>query len=116
MSSLSDAEVIEAVKRASRRSANLVHIEMKQGLNSLATIASAAPFVGLLGTLLGIVNSSPGCSGERSFCMAVMFERLSESLLPTALGLLVAIPALWGYKYLSSQVEAFDTEMENASG
>ncbi len=113
---LSDADVIEAVKRALRRSANVVHIDLKRGLNSLATIASAAPFVGLLGTLLGIANSFPGCGSEQSACMAAIFERLSESLVPTALGLLVAIPALWGYKYLSSQVEAFDTEMENASG
>ncbi len=112
---LSGPEVIEAVKRGSRRSATVVHREMKRGLNSLATIASTAPFVGISGTVSGIVNSFPGCGADRSTCMAAVFERLSGSLVPTALGLLVAIPALWCYKYLSSQMEVFDREMENAS-
>jgi biopolymer transport protein ExbB/TolQ len=71
--------------------------------------------VGLFGTVLGIVNSFVGCGAAKSTCMAAVFERLSESLVPTALGLLVAIPTLWCYKYLSSEVEAFDLEMENAS-
>lgn len=112
---LSDAEAIEAVRRASQRSANLVHSEMKHGLNTLAAIAATAPFVGLFGTLLGIANSFPGCSGEWSWCMAAIFERLAQSLAPTALGLFVAVPALWFYRYLSSQLEVFDVEMESAS-
>jgi biopolymer transport protein ExbB/TolQ len=112
---LSDAAMIKAVERGSGRSAAVVHGEMKRGLNSLATIASTAPWVGLFGTILGIANSFPGCSGERSTCMAAIAERLSESFVPTALGLLVAIPALWCYKYLRTELGAFDIEMENVS-
>ncbi len=112
---LSDAQVIDSVRRRCRRSADAVHGEMKRGLHGLATIASTAPFVGLFGTLLGIVNSFPGCSGEKSACMAAVMERLSESLVPTELALLVALPALLSYRYLRSELEAIDVEMENAS-
>jgi biopolymer transport protein ExbB/TolQ len=115
MPSVYDTEVIEAVKRALRRSMSIVHAEMIRGLNGLATVSSVAPLVGLFGTLLSIVNSFVGCGAAKSTCMAAVFERLSESLLPTVLGFLVALPALLGYKYLSSKAEAFDLEMENAS-
>jgi biopolymer transport protein ExbB/TolQ len=86
---------------------------MKRGLNSLATIASIAPFLGLFGTVLGIVNSFGGCGCSKETYRAAIFEGLSQSFVPTALGLLVAVPALWCYKYLSSDAEAFDSEMEN---
>jgi biopolymer transport protein ExbB len=112
---LSHAEVIEAVRRRSRRSANLVHIEMAQGLESLASIASTAPLIGLLGTVLGFVRAFPGCSGEWSGCMAAVFERLAEVLAPGALGLFVGVVALWCFKYSDSRMEAFDLEMENAT-
>jgi biopolymer transport protein ExbB/TolQ len=115
MLSTYDTEVIEAVKRASRRSMAIVHAEMIGGLNGLATVSSVAPLVGLFGTLLGIVNSFVGCGAAQSTCMAAQFERLSESLAPTVLGFLVALPAWLGYKCLSSKVEAFDLEMGNAS-
>jgi len=115
MSLLSNAEPVVAVKRVSRRTAKLVHQEMNRGRSSLATIASTAPLVGLFGTVLGIVNSFPGCAGSQAFYMSVTAERLSEALVPTALGLLVAVPAWWCYRYLSSQIEAFDLQTTNAS-
>ena len=112
---LSDSVVIEAVKQGLKRAAAVAHGHMKRGLNSLATVTAVAPLVGLFGTILGIANSFSGCGVSKAHCMAAMAERLSVSLVPTALGLLVAIPALWCYKYLSSEVEAFDLEIENAS-
>ncbi len=83
--------VAEAVKQAMRRAARVAHTDMSRGLYSLATIASVAPLLGLSGTILGILNSFPGCGAERSTCMAAMAERLSWSLVPTALGLFVAV-------------------------
>jgi biopolymer transport protein TolQ len=115
MPPLSDADVIEAVRRASVRVAALVHQEIKRGLNSLATIASIAPLVGLFGTVREMVNSFKGCGGERSACMAAVADGLSTSFVPAALGLLVAIPAVWCYNYLTSEMEALDMEMQNAS-
>jgi len=112
---LPDAQVIEAVKRACGRSAAAFHLEAKRGLNRLATIAATAPFVGLFGTVLGMINSFRGCSGERHACLAATVGLLSESLVPNALGLLVAISALWCYKYLSERLESIDIEMENGN-
>src|SRR5580704_11672338 len=88
---------------------------MKGELYSLATVASVAPWFGLFGTILGIVNSFQGFSGPRSTIMAAICQRLSESMWPTALGLLVGLIALWSYEYLAGQLSALDQEMENAS-
>jgi biopolymer transport protein ExbB/biopolymer transport protein TolQ len=112
---LSNAELIEAAKRGSRRSAAIVHLEMKRGLNSLATIASIAPFLGVFGNIERIVTSFGGCGCSKETLMAATFEGPSQSFVPTALGLLVALPALWCFQYFSSDLEAFEVEMENAS-
>jgi hypothetical protein len=88
---------------------------MKQGLNSLATIASIAPFVGVFGTLLGIVNSFRGLGTDKSTALGVLAEYLSEACVPTALGLLVGLMSLWSYRYFTGRLEALDREMENGS-
>jgi biopolymer transport protein ExbB/TolQ len=88
---------------------------MKRGLHSLASIAVTAPFVGVLGWVLGFYNSFPGGEGEKSAMLAIVNERLSEALMPLELGLLVALLAYFGHKYLLAKLEDFDVEMENAS-
>ena len=111
----SRAEAIQSAQRASLRAATVVHGEMKRGLGSLATIASIAPWIGILGTLVGILSSFRGLSGDKLTAMAVIARILSESLVPTAFGLIVALAALLSYKYLLAEVEAFDSEMESGS-
>ena len=106
--------ILESVLRASKRSSAAVHKDMSYGLNSVATIASTAPLVGLLGTIWGILHSFHSC-GEKSFCMAALAESLSESIWPTALGLLIGIVSLLFYKYLAGSLRLIDDEMENAS-
>ena len=113
--SLSDTEVLEAVERATGRAAAVVSADFKRGLVGLATVASVAPFFGLLGTVAGIYTSFPGCGAARSACMAAIAERLSVALAPTVLGFLVAMPAWLGYKLLTSNLEALDLQMNNAS-
>ena len=115
MSGQIDWTVLGTVGRASRRSSRLVHEEMKQGLYGLATIAVLAPWVGLFGTVLGIVNSFQGISGERWAAMAAICEGLSQSMWPTAFGLLVGIVALWCYRYLETRLQTLDHEMEGTS-
>jgi len=88
---------------------------MKQGLSSLATIASLAPFVGVAGTVFGIPASFIGCGGEKSACMAAVVERLSVSVWSTALGLLVGLMALWSYRFFTGRLQTFDREMEAGS-
>jgi hypothetical protein len=93
----------------------VAHEEMKGELYSLATIASVAPLVGLFGTVVGIANSFGGCYGQRSTCIGPVAGALSESMLPTALGLAAALVALWSYEYLAGRLRTIDLEMENAS-
>ena len=115
MSSEISGEEIEASKRALERAEAIVHAELKRGISTLATIASSSPFVGLLGTVVGIINAFQGISSEKSTGLAAVAGGISEALVTTAVGLLVAIPAVWFYNYFSNRVEAFDVEMGNSS-
>jgi len=108
-------ETIEASKRALERTEAIVHAELKRGLGGLATIGSTAPFVGLLGTVLGILNAFKGISQEKATGLTAVAGGIAEALVTTAFGLLVAIPAVMMFNYLTGRVEAFDVEMDNSS-
>jgi biopolymer transport protein ExbB/biopolymer transport protein TolQ len=108
-------EEIEASRRALERAEAIVHAELKRGISGLATIGSTAPFVGLFGTVVGIINAFQGISSEKSTGLAAVAGGISEALVATAIGLFVAVPAVWMYNYYSNRVEAFDVEMNNSS-
>jgi biopolymer transport protein ExbB len=112
---VSDAEVIEAAKRGLERSVAVVHAEMKRGLSALATIGSTAPFVGLFGTVVGILNAFKGIESSKQTGLSAVAGGIAEALVTTAFGLLVAVPAVWAYNYFTNKVEAFDVEMDNSS-
>ena len=88
---------------------------LKRGLGGLATIGSTAPFVGLFGTVMGILNAFKGISQEKATGLAAVAGGIAEALVTTAFGLLVAIPAVMMFNYLTGRVEAFDVEMDNSS-
>jgi len=108
-------EEIEASKRALERAAAIVHAELKRGVSVLATMGATAPFVGLFGTVVGIINAFKGISTEKSTGLGAVAGGISEALVATAVGLFVAIPAVWAYNYFTNKVEAFDVEMDNSS-
>ncbi|MCL4855646.1 MAG: MotA/TolQ/ExbB proton channel family protein [Bryobacteraceae bacterium] len=108
-------EEIEASKRALERAEAIVHAELKRGISSLATIGSTAPFVGLFGTVVGIINAFHGISSEKSTGLGAVAGGISEALVATAIGLFVAIPAVWMFNYFTNKLEAFDVEMGNSS-
>jgi biopolymer transport protein ExbB/biopolymer transport protein TolQ len=108
-------EEIEASKRALDRSEAIVHAELKRGVSSLATIGSTAPFVGLFGTVIGIINAFRGIASEKSAGLGAVSAGISEALVTTAVGLFVAIPAVWMYNFFTNKLEAFDVEMGNSS-
>jgi len=108
-------EEIEASRRALERAEAIVHAELKRGVSSLATIGSTAPFVGLFGTVLGIINAFKGISTEKSTGLGAVAGGISEALVTTAIGLFVAIPAVMMFNYFTNRVEAFDVEMGNSS-
>ncbi|HLJ48590.1 MAG TPA: MotA/TolQ/ExbB proton channel family protein [Bryobacteraceae bacterium] len=115
LSSEIPGEEIEASKRALERAEAIVHAELKRGVSSLATIGSTAPFVGLFGTVLGIINAFKGISTEKSTGLAAVAGGISEALVTTAVGLFVAIPAVWMFNYFTNRIDAFDVEMGNSS-
>ena len=111
---ISDKKIMEATVRSMESSANLTHARLKRGLNALATIGSTAPFVGLFGTVIGIMNSFRGTTAERSTYIGMVSGGISEALVTTSLGLLVAVPAVWAYNYFSTKLESFDLEMNSS--
>src|SRR5262249_43558692 len=106
---------LEASKRALERAEAIVHAELKRGIGSLATIGSTAPFVGLLGTVVGILTAFKKISETKAAGLASVAGGISEALVTTAIGLFVAIPAVMMFNYFTSKVEAFDVEMDNSS-
>jgi biopolymer transport protein ExbB/biopolymer transport protein TolQ len=114
-SQVAEQEVVDAAKRGLERSVAIVHAELKRGLSGLATIGSTAPFVGLFGTVIGIINAFKGISQEKATGLAAVAGGIAEALVTTAIGLFVAVPAVWAYNYFTNKVEAFDVEMDNSS-
>ncbi len=108
-------ETIESSQRALERAHAIVNAELQRGLSGLATIGSTAPFVGLFGTVIGIINAFQGISTEKSTGLGAVAGGISEALVATAIGLFVAIPAVWMYNYFNSKVQGFGVEMDNAS-
>ncbi len=115
MSAEIPGEDIEASRRALERAEAIVHAELKRGVSSLATIGSTAPFVGLFGTVVGIMNAFTSISSSKSTGLAAVAGGISEALITTAVGLFVAIPAVWMFNYFTNRIEAFDVEMGNSS-
>ena len=108
-------ETIEASRRALERAEAIVHAELKRGLGGLATIGATAPFVGLFGTVVGILNAFREISNHKATGLGAVAGGISEALVTTAIGLFVAIPAVMMFNYLTGRVEAFDVEMDNSS-
>jgi len=110
-----DMEAINAAERAFRRHHNMLSAHLRVGLGSLATIASSAPLIGLVGAVFGIMHAFRGVSMEKSTWMAMVASSMAEALATTAMGLLVGIPAVWCRNYLCDRIEVFESEMSNAA-
>ena len=114
-SGLSREDVLDTVRRSIQRAAALTASDLKKGVAALATIGSTAPFVGLLGTVVGVINAFQGIATSGSGGIGAVSAGIAEALVETALGLVVAIPAVWFYNYLTGRVEYFNVEMDNSS-
>ena len=106
---------IESSQRALDRSEAIVHAKLKRGLSVLATIGATAPFVGLFGTVVGILNAFQQIATQKTSGIGAVAGGISEALVTTAFGLLVAIPAVMAFNYFTGRVESFDVEMDNSS-
>ena len=108
-------ERLEAVERAMRRCASGEISRMERYLPFLATTASASPFIGLFGTVWGIMESFRGIGAQGSASLAVVAPGISEALIATAAGLGAAIPAVIAYNFFVNRVKHWAVEMEGFS-
>ena len=106
-SNLSREDMVDTVRRAIQRATALTANDLKKGIPALATIGATAPFIGLLGTVIGVINAFAG--------LGAVSAGISEALIKTALGLFVAIPAVMLYNYFTGRLEYFNVEMDNSA-
>ena len=114
-----DASPLEPVERMRRQVARYMEDigeDLRRGMNALATVGSVAPFVGLLGTVLGIISAFQGIATTGSGGLASVSAGISEALIETAFGLAVAIPSVLGFNYLNGHVVREETMLNNAAG
>jgi biopolymer transport protein ExbB/TolQ len=112
---LSIEEQIGSAQRGCERASTIFSQELKRGLSTLATIATSAPFIGLFGTIAGIINAFRGMALTGSGGIGAVAGGIAEALVTTAFGIGVAIIALWCYNTLNTKIEVYDAEMSNTS-
>jgi biopolymer transport protein ExbB/biopolymer transport protein TolQ len=106
---------VAAAERAIERATMMTVADMKKGLGGLATIATTAPFIGLFGTVVGIINAFRGMAASGAGGLGSVSAGISEALVTTALGLFVAIPAVWLYNLFLNKIDRFTVEMSNSA-
>jgi biopolymer transport protein ExbB/TolQ len=106
---------LELVTSALRDSMSETLIQLKRGLGFMATIGSTAPFIGLFGTVVGIINAFRSIAATGSGGMSVVSGGIAEALVSTALGIFVAIPAVCAFNHFTGKIENFHVEMNRAS-
>ena len=108
-------EQIETAQRGCERTSTIFTQDLKRGLSTLATIATSAPFIGLFGTIAGIINAFRGMALTGSGGIGAVASGIAEALVTTAFGIGVAIIALWCYNILNSKIEVYEAEMDNTT-
>lgn len=112
---LSFEEQIETALRGCDRAKNIYSQELKKGLNTLATIATSSPFIGLFGTIGGIINAFRGMALTGSGGIGAVAQGIAEALVTTAFGIGVAIIALWCHSMLITKIDLYEAEMSNTA-
>lgn len=107
---------VEAARRELLRQSDVINADVRRGMPVLASVGSIAPFVGLLGTVLGIITSFQGIAKEGSGGLGAVSLGIAEALYETALGLVVAIPAVLMFNWLSAQADALMLAVDQARG
>ncbi len=106
---------LDSINRVLQRASFVEVAKLEKNLNQLATTASVAPFVGLLGTVWGIIEAFADIAGQKSASLTVVAPGIAEALIATAFGLFAAIPAVMGYNYYVNKVRGVSAEMEDFS-
>ncbi|HEY6104444.1 MAG TPA: MotA/TolQ/ExbB proton channel family protein [Anaeromyxobacteraceae bacterium] len=110
-----DFDIIAAVNRAIERSSIRTIADLRRGLGALATVGSTAPFVGLLGTVAGIITAFQAMAATGSGGLGSVSAGIAEALVTTAFGLLVAIPAVMMFNYFTNRVEDMQVDITDSA-
>jgi len=110
-----DFDIIAAVNRAVDRSSLRTVADLRRGLGALATVGSTAPFVGLLGTVAGIITAFQAMAATGSGGLGSVSAGIAEALVTTAFGLLVAIPAVMMFNYFTNRVEDMQVDITDSA-
>lgn len=113
-SEFTNTEAIALAQRAFQRRSQLLAAHLKCGLNTFATIAASAPFIGFLGTINGILGCFVGTSGSRASALPRVASQIAEALLLGTIGIVVSILAVWCFYRVRSRFKVLETEMSNA--
>lgn len=111
----SEFDLVDAVASAVDRVREREVSGLKKGLGGLASVSSAAPFIGLFGTVVGIINAFRSMAASGQGGLAAVSAGISEALVTTAVGLLVAIPAVMTFNYFSNAIEAMAVDVKDVS-
>jgi biopolymer transport protein ExbB/biopolymer transport protein TolQ len=106
---------INSAERAIERNMLVEIVSLKRGLAILATVGSTSPFVGLLGTVFGIINAFAGMGAAGSSGIQAIAVGIAEALIATGFGLMVAIPAVWSFNYFQTKIDNLTSEMTYVS-
>lgn len=107
---------VEVARREAERQKESVGEDLRRGMNVLASVGSVAPFVGLLGTVVGIITAFQGIAATGSGGLGAVSAGIAEALVETALGLMVAIPAVLFFNQLNTKINAVETELARRTG
>ncbi len=112
----SEVTPVEFARRELSRVAEVIGSDCRRGMNALASVASVAPFVGLFGTVVGIIAAFEGIAKTGSGGLGAVSAGIAEALIVTGIGLGVAIPAVLLFNFLSGKIDRFELSLQTASG
>lgn len=107
---------VQLARNEAERRKEAVGEELRRGMNVVATVGSLAPFVGLLGTVVGIIGAFQGIGAAGSAGIAPVMRGISEALIETAFGLLIAIPSVIAFNYLNARISGIETALGRSAG
>jgi biopolymer transport protein ExbB len=107
---------VELARRDMDRRAEAISADVRRGMSVLASVGSVAPFVGLLGTVVGIIGACQGIAAEGSGGLGAVSAGIAEALIVTALGLVVAIPSVLAFNFLSTKADRLLLALEQSRG
>ena len=111
----SNEVVLDGVSEATSRQLDVAIINLRTRLSGMATIAGVAPFLGLFGTVTGLIAAFRGIAATGSGGLATVSGGISEALVTTVIGLFVAIPALWAYNFFMNRIDVIGVELDNSA-